>query len=171
MLKRYDPVVLTLFDDLSPPTPWRSWRNGLSVSQLTCWLRQQRNPHAEAAAARMHALLQVSALAATPGKAHAQIRWVRPFVVQLPALEAHWGEIRAQIAEPFTAHADLDSWARVPGAGPLLGARLMAALGANRDRLASEEAVQALAGTSPVAYQSGKRQRVHLRRACDEPIR
>jgi transposase len=59
----------------------------------------------------------------------------------------------------------------MPGAGPLLAARLVAALGADRARLASAEAVPALAGTSPVAYHSGKLRRVPRRRACDKRFR
>ncbi|MCY0899141.1 MAG: transposase [Firmicutes bacterium] len=41
----------------------------------------------------------------------------------------------------------------------------------NRDRFDRAEAVQALAGTSPVLYQSGKLRRVHMRRACDKHFR
>jgi len=179
VLKSYYPVVLQLFDDLSRPAALAflaQWADphdsrALSVSQLTRWLRQQHYPHAEAVAARMHARLQAPALAATPGKARAQIRWARALVAQLQALEAHRRAIREQIAELFTAHADHDLWASVPGAGPLLGARLVAAFGTDRDRFTSAEAVQALAGTSPVAYQSGKLRRVHLRRACDKQFR
>jgi hypothetical protein len=44
-------------------------------------------------------------------------------------------------------------------------------LGADRARLASAEAVQDWAGTSPVADQRGKLRRVHLRRACDKHFR
>jgi len=179
VLNSYYPVVLDLFDDLSRPTAlaflaqWADPRDSraLSVSQLARWLRQQRYPHAEAAAAQMHARRQAPALGATPGKSRAQIRWVRALVAQLQALEAHRREIREQIAELFTAHADHDLWASGPGTGPLLGARLVAAFGTDRDWFASAEAVHALAGTSPVAYQSGKLRRVHLRRACDKHFR
>jgi hypothetical protein len=163
--KSSDPVVLDLFDDLSRPTAlaflaqWADPRDSraLSVSQLTRWLRQQRYPHAEGAAAPMPACLQAPAREATPGKARAQIRWVRAWVAPRQALEAHRREIREPIAELFTAHADPARWASVPGAGPLLGARLVAAFGADRDRLASAEAVQALAGTArwPTRVASG----------------
>jgi hypothetical protein len=62
-LKSSDPVVLDLFDDLSRPTAlaflaqWADPRDSraLSVSPLTRWLRQQRYPNAEAAAAQMPA--------------------------------------------------------------------------------------------------------------------
>ena len=179
VLKSYYPVVLDLFDDLSRPTAlafvaqWADPRDSraLSVAELARWLRQHRYPNAEAAAARMAARLHAPALEATPGKARAQIRWVRALVAQLQALEAHRREIREHITELFTANADHDLWTSVPGAGPLLGARLLAAFGPDRDRFASAEAVQALAGTRPVAYQSGKLRRVHLRRACDKHFR
>jgi len=131
-------------------------------------LRQQRYPNAEAAAAQMHAHLQAPALEARPGTARVQIRWVRALVAQLQALEAHRRALREQIDALFMAYADHDLWVSVPGAGSILGARLMAAFGEDRDRFASAEAVQALAGTSPVVYPGGKLRRVHLRRACDK---
>jgi len=141
------------------------------VAELTRWLRKQRYPNAEAAAAQRHAHLQAPALEARPGKARAQIRWARALVAPRQALEAHRRALREQIEELFMAHADHDLWASVPGAGSLLGARLVAAFGDDRDRFASAEAVQALAGTSPGVYQSGKLRRVHLRRACDQHFR
>jgi transposase len=179
VLKSSDAGVLDLFDDLSRPTAlaflaqWPDPRDSraLSVSQLARWLRQQRYPQAETAAARMSVRWHAPALEATPGKARAQIRWVRALVAPRQALEAHRCEIREQITELFTAHADPDRWTSVPGAGPLLGARLVAAFGTDRTRFASAEAVQALAGTRPVAYQSGKGRRVPRRRACDTHVR
>ncbi len=179
VLQSYDRVVLPLFDDLSRPTalaflaPWADPRDSgaLSVSPLTRWLRQQRYPNAEAAAAQMPARLEAPALKATPGKARAQIRWMRAWVAPRPALDAHRREIREPMAELLTAHVDPDRWASVPSAGPLQGARLVAAFGADRARFASAEAVQAWAGTSPVADQSGQWRRVPRRRACDKPFR
>ncbi|MBX5467247.1 MAG: transposase [Firmicutes bacterium] len=54
----------------------------------------------------------------------------------------------------------------MPGESPRTGARLVAAWREDRDRFASAEAVQALVGTSPVAYQRRKLGRVQLCRAC-----
>jgi transposase len=59
----------------------------------------------------------------------------------------------------------------VPGVAVTLGARLQAGLGPDRGRFDRAEAVQALAGTSPVLYPSGKLLRVHMRRACGKHFR
>lgn len=96
---------------------------------------------------------------------------MRALVAQLQALKAEQKALREHLDEVFMANADADLWMSVPGVGPVLGARLLAAFGPDRDRFELAEAVQALAGTSPVVYQSGKLKRVHMRRACDKHFR
>jgi hypothetical protein len=151
-----------LFDDLSRPTvlafmaQWADPRDSraLSLSRLIRWLRQQRYAQADAAAP-MHALLQAPHLEATRGKAWVQVRWVRALVTPSQAVHTHRAEIRSQIAEFFGAHANQDLWTRVTERWPLLGAHLVAASSVDRERFASAEVGQALAGTWPVAYQRG----------------
>ncbi len=75
------------------------------------------------------------------------------------------------LEELFLVSPDADLWMSVPGVAVTWGARLQAGFGPHRDRFDRAEAVPALAGTSPVLYHSGTRQRVLMRRACDKPFR
>jgi transposase len=59
----------------------------------------------------------------------------------------------------------------LPGAGKRLAARLLAGWGHDRNRYASAASVQALAGTSPVAFQSGNYRKVHKRYGCVKTLR
>ena len=86
----------------------------------------------------------------------------------LPAEHRAW---REHLEPLFWANPDADRWMSVPGVAVTLGARLLAGFGPDRDRFDPAEAAQALAGTRPVLYQSGKLQRVHMRRACDKHFR
>ena len=79
--------------------------------------------------------------------------------------------MREHLEALFLANPDADLWMSVPGVAVTLGARLLAGFGPDRDRFELAEAAQALAGTSPVLYQSGKLKRVHMRRACDKHFR
>ncbi len=59
----------------------------------------------------------------------------------------------------------------LPGAGPKLAPRLLSEIGSDRTRYDGAQGLQCLAGTAPVSYQSGKLDKVHLRRACNKSLR
>lgn len=71
-----------------------------------------------------------------------------------------------QIATVFAAHPDHAIFASLPGAGPVLGPRLLAAIGAQRDRYATAAALQRFTGIAPVTKQSGGKRVVHRRYRC-----
>ena len=72
----------------------------------------------------------------------------------------------AQIAEVFPKHPDHAIFASLPGAGPVLAPRLLAALGAQRERYATAAALQCFTGIAPVTKQSGGKRVVHRRYRC-----
>jgi transposase len=59
----------------------------------------------------------------------------------------------------------------LPRAGKRLAPRLLAEWGEDRNRYADATSTQALAGTSPVPYESGNYAKVHQRYACIKPLR
>lgn len=77
----------------------------------------------------------------------------------------------AQIADAYRQHPDRAVFAALPGAGPVLGPRLLAALGTQRDRLASAGHLQRQSGIAPVTKQSGGQRRVHRRYLCAKFLR
>jgi Transposase IS116/IS110/IS902 family len=71
----------------------------------------------------------------------------------------------------FDLHPDNSLFSSLPGAGKRLAPRLLAEWGDDRKRYTGASSIQALAGTSPVAYQSGSYRKAHKRYACVKPWR
>jgi transposase len=76
-----------------------------------------------------------------------------------------------EIARLFLTHPDAALFVSLPGAGKRLAPRLLAEWGDDRTRYQDASSVQALAGTSPVAFQSGKFATAHRRLACNKALR
>jgi transposase len=71
-----------------------------------------------------------------------------------------------RIAQLFAQHPDRHIFASFPGAGPVLAPRLLAAMGADRERFDSAANLQRYTGVAPVTKQSGKTRYVHRRYLC-----
>jgi transposase len=86
---------------------------------------------------------------------------------QLQALQRTLAEFDRQIAAAYAAHPDRPIFASLPGAGPVLGPRLLATLGANRERFPHSAAqLQCYTGVAPVTKRSGGSCRIHRRYCC-----
>lgn len=72
-----------------------------------------------------------------------------------------------QIAQAYQAHPDHALFASLPGAGPVLGVRLLATLGSQRERFADNAAqLQCYTGIAPVTKKSGGSCYIHRRYLC-----
>jgi transposase len=71
-----------------------------------------------------------------------------------------------QIAQAYAAHPDHDLFASLPGAGPVLGPRLLASLGSQRDRFPDSTNLQRYSGVAPVTKKSGGSCYIHRRYLC-----
>ena len=92
---------------------------------------------------------------------------VRLICRQLQWLQRTIAEFDGQIAAAYAAHPDHALLASLPGAGPVLGTRLLATLGANRERFAENAAqLQCYTGVAPVTKRSGGSCRIHRRYCC-----
>jgi len=69
------------------------------------------------------------------------------------------------------AHPDYALMKSLPGAGPALAPRLIAALGSQRERYESAHELQCYSGIAPVVASSGKQRWVHWRWACPKFLR
>ena len=86
---------------------------------------------------------------------------------QLQQLHRTLQEFDAQLAAAYAAHPDRAIFSSLPGAGPVLGPRLLATTGANRERFADNAAqLQCYTGVAPVTKQSGGSCRIHRRYCC-----
>ena len=75
-------------------------------------------------------------------------------------------EFDRQIAAAYATHPDHDIFASLPGAGPVLGPRLLASLGSQRERFDSAASLQCYTGVAPVTKRSGGSCRIHRRYCC-----
>jgi transposase len=87
--------------------------------------------------------------------------------VLLPEIAAYDEEI----TRLFLMHSDSRAFASLPRAGTRLAPRLLAEWGDDRGRYAEAGSVQALAGTAPVPWESGRYAKAHRRYACVKPLR
>lgn len=86
---------------------------------------------------------------------------------QLQALQRTLGEFDQQLAAAYAEHPDRAIFASLPGAGPVLGPRLLASLGAQRERFGQSAAqLQCYTGIAPVTKRSGGSCRIHRRYLC-----
>jgi transposase len=90
---------------------------------------------------------------------------------QLQVLIASIAQLQKQIEELFAKHPDYELFSSFPGAGPVIGPRLLTAMGADRNRYSAAREVQQFSGVAPVTERSGKSMWVHWRWACPKFVR
>jgi hypothetical protein len=142
-----------------------------SVDALTKLLRQHHHPTPEATAQALWDRLHQPQLQADAITTRTKSRLTLALVSQLTPLLAQIAQYDAEISRLFREHPDSVIFTSLPRAGKRLASRLLAGWGDDRERYASAANVQALAGTSPVTYESGNYARAHRRYACIKPFR
>jgi transposase len=96
---------------------------------------------------------------------------VEALLQQLRALSASISRFDTEIAKLVEKLPDYQLFASLPGAGPTLAPRLLAAFGEDRQRFPSATAVQKASGIAPIIEQSGKKSWTHWRYACSKFVR
>ena len=138
----------------SPPS-WKRHGHPRPNQTAEHIMRKLREPHlkADAITTRTKARLML-----------ALVSQLSPLLDQIRAYDE-------EIGRPFRSHPDSELFGSLPGAGKRPAPRLLAAWGDDRSRYASAASIQALAGTSPVAYQSGNYRKVRKRCGCVKAFR
>lgn len=85
---------------------------------------------------------------------------------QLQLVQRSVREFDRQIAQAYAAHPDREIFASLPGAGPVLGPRLLASLGSQRERFGAAADLQHYTGIAPVTKKSGGSCYIHRRYLC-----
>ena len=178
-LKTYYPAALTLFSKLHQrstlaflrtyPTPAAAM--AASEEAIEALLRKERHPHPAQVARHIVAALQEPQLMTDAATARAKSRLTLALVSQLLPLIEQIAQYEKEIARLFLSHEDNEVFSSLPRAGKRLAPRLMAEIGEDRTRYADAASLQALAGTAPVAFQSGNYAKAHKRYACSKPLR
>jgi transposase len=176
LLKQYFPQALTLCgDDL-----WRPLATAFLLKWPSLGAVQQAKPATVRAFYHLHGsrsqnlIAERLALIARAVPVTDETAVIESFVlrVQLLARELQQvvrtiAEFDRQIAAAYAAHPDHGLFASLPGAGPVLGPRRLASLGADRKRFAESAAqLQCYTGVAPVTKRSGGSERIHRRYCC-----
>jgi len=177
-LREFFPAALDAFPDLMAgealelleraPDPARAAR--LSRSKITAALTRARRRDPDAKAEAIQAVLRAPALRQDPAIEAAYAVIVASAVRLIAQLNTQIGELQAVVAEGFGRHPDAEIVTSQPGLGPILGARVLAEFGDDRDRYADAKARKNYAGTSPITRASGTRRVVLARYARNKHL-
>lgn len=141
-----------------------------SATKVAAFLREHRIPELRIAA--LQQLIQQSVVAIRDTAVlESSVLTVRRMLRQIEVLRASIVEHDKRIAELAEAHPDYGIFSSLPGAGPAMVPRLIAALGTQRERYLTASAIQCYAGIAPVTETSGKQKWVHWRWACPKFLR
>lgn len=178
-LKAYFPAFLDLFGDPDRPValavlrafPTPAALRGGSLKRLEGFLRKHHHPEPGAKAQAIRARLTEPAFQPAPVILRTKARLAQTLAQQLRTLAEEIETYEAEIRRVLRTHPDGELYRSLPGAGNLLAARMVAALGDNRDRYREAAVAQCAAGTAPITRASGTMRTVHVRRACIHPLR
>jgi transposase len=90
-------------------------------------------------------------------------RYAQAQVALIEVLNAQIATYDQAISLAWEAHPDCETFASLPGAGPVLAPRLAVAFGTDRARYTDASELQCYSGIAPVVEQSGKQRWVHAR--------
>jgi transposase len=178
-LAEYYPAALEAFDDwtqtftwefiLSFPTPQALVRAG--KRRWEKFLHSHKLWRPETVENRLKIFAQADQFKASDPIVRAKSQMAVSLAKLLCTLGQQLKAYRTQIDALFRDHPDHDLFGSLPGAKSTLAPRLLSAVGGDPERYGSHEVLQAIAGTAPVSYQSGKLNKVRVRWACDKFLR
>src|SRR5258708_29713017 len=177
-LKQYYPQALEWFEQRDTV---------LFCDFLTCWptlltVRLARRTTLEAffhahkcrirlIAARLESIRTATPLTEDPGIITACRLHVLALVAQLRTAISAIDVFDREIAALARAQPDFALFDCLPGAGPQMAPRLLAAFGEQRDRFHGADELQKYTGIAPVTERSGKKSWVHWRWQCPKFLR
>jgi transposase len=178
-LKAYYPVALELFTKLHQATtlaflqayPTLQAAQAASEAEILEVLDTGRFPNVKAKARAIWQQVHRPQLQADAITTRTKSRLMLALVQQLAPVVDTLAAYDQEIERLFLMHPDAPLFVSLPGAGKRLAPRLLAEWGDDRTRYQDASSVQALAGTSPVAFQSGNVARAHRRYACTKVLR
>jgi len=178
-LKAYYPIALSLFYKVQQrstlrflqafPTPQEAM--AATPQQIAAVLQTAGYPKAEQAGTKIVEQLHQPHLIADAITTRTKARLLLALIRQLLPVMEEIAAYDKEIERLFLTHADSHIFSHLPRAGKRLAPRLLAEFGDDRQRYQNTASLQALAGTSPVPYESGNYAKPHRRYACIKPLR
>jgi transposase len=170
-LREFFPAALNAFDDLTATdalellaaAPDPASAAALTTEQITAALKRARRHGRAAKADAITAALRAEHLGQPAVVTAAYAATVRAQVAILAILNTEIKTMEEQVEANFGQHPDAEVYLSQPGLGVVLGARVLAEFGDDKNRYADARARKNYAGTSPITRQSGKRKLVLAR--------
>jgi transposase len=170
-LRDYFPAALEAFADLDAadtlellakaPDPASAAK--LTITQISAALKRARRRDIAEKAARIQAVLRAEHLGQPAVVTAAYAATTRAAVAVLSTLHEQVTVLQGQVDAHFGPHPDAEIIRSQPGLGPVLGARVLAEFGNDRDRYATAKCRKNYAATSPITRASGKKKVVVAR--------
>ncbi len=178
-LKAYFPAALCLFTKLQQRStltflqayPTLEAAQAATVEHFITLLKQAGHPTPQKAAAKLFEILHQPQLRADAVTTRTKSRLMLALLRQLLPVVEEIAAYDQEIERLFLTHEDNEVFRSLPRAGKRLAPRLLAEIGDDPSRYADAMSLQALAGTAPVLYESGKYSKPHRRHACVKPLR
>lgn len=178
LFKATYPVILQTFSQLDQDLTLAfvaRWPSPAALTELTlptftAFLREQRYPRSQAAAA-LWQRLQVTQLPLPDGVERLHGAHRQRLLEQLQLLRAQLRTLEKEIEQLFADHPDARIFASLPGGGEVLAPALLAVFGDDRKAWQSVAHLAAHCGTVPVTHRSGQKKSCHFRFHCDRDRR
>ncbi len=175
-LKQYFPLALQITGDrifselacqLLTSYPTFEQLQSASDHELRQFYRDQHCYRQSVIDKRLQYIRQAKTLTKDPAIVDSSVLRVKALIAQIAALNASIEVYDTELKSLMRNHQDAELFESFPGAGAAMAPRLLAAMGTDRNRLASAQQVQQLTGVAPVTKRSGKSKVVHRRWACN----
>jgi len=161
------PIALAFLD--SYPTPISAAR--LGEKRMERFLRRSRYTGRRSAAELLQRLRSGAAGQAGDLESETKGRLVRNLIAVLKPLVTQIRELDELIATHLAHHPDGDILQSFPRTGTINAAQILAELGDDRLRFATQDQLAAEAGVAPLTFTSGKHRGVACRFACNKRLR
>ena len=178
-LKQYYPQALEWFDDRDTVLfcdflarwPTLAAVRHASRKTLETFFHAHNCRRARLIGTRLESIHAATPLTEDPGIVAPCRLHVLALVEQLRTVLTAIGRFDREIAALACTLPDYALFHSLPGAGPQLAPRLLAAFGEQRDRFHGADEVQKYSGIAPVTQRSGKKSWVHWRWQCPKFLR
>jgi len=178
-LKLYYPQVLDWFRDIDTELvekflerwPTLEALQAARAATVKSFLERHHSRHPQLNHKRLAAIRQARPATRDSAVVGAATATVQVLLELIGVLREGIAQFDKQIAQITAEHEDFALFAALPGAGPALAPRLLAAFGTQRARFTQAAQLQTLSGIAPVTRRSGRREVTHFRWAAPKFLR
>lgn len=179
LLKAYFPQVLQWFDDIRTLlvcdflTSWPTLEAVKKAKQATLekFFREHNSVRKETVEKRIVAIKEAVPLTTDQAVINSSVLMVKALASQMKTTIEAIREFDAEIEALCHSHQDYHIFDSLPGAGPVYGSRLLAAMGTDRARWDTVDELLCFSGVAPVIERSGQSEWIRWRYFCPQFFR